>query len=152
MKHRFFHALFHLALVFATLVALTPAVYAQNYVARIGGPYGRIFPEQARRGTFEILQYPLVEIDGKRERMVPGTRLVDTNNRTVTPASYTGKRMVVNFVRFANGQLHTVWMLTAKERRDRSIPLANPTWWERFKKSVDTAFDLTKWLALKSVL
>lgn len=141
-----FLRMFLLALLLvAGLALLVPESHAQNYRAHIGGPYGRVFPPQAYRGVLTVVQYPVVELDGERERMVPGTRLIDTSNRSITPASVTGKRLVVNYVRYANGQLHTIWILTPKEAQERRA-VANPSWWEGLVESLGSWANVVNWL------
>lgn len=119
--------------ILAIWVLAVPGVMAQVYHAPLGGKYGRQFPDVAKRGVFMVVQYPVVQLDGKRERIVPGTRIMDTKNRALRPASLTGKRYVVNYVRYKDGRLNTVWILTQKEIRERR-KVENPSWWQRAKE------------------
>lgn len=110
---------------------------AQVYRAQVGGKYGRTFPDNAFRGIMKIEQYPVVLLNGKRERLAPGTRVMDSMNRIIQPARLTGKRYAVNYVRSANGSLNTIWLLTKQEARERR-QVEDPSWWEKAK---DKFFD-----------
>lgn len=117
-------------IMLAVLMLAVPDAMAQVYHASPGGKYGRKFPDAAKRGVFMVVQYPVVQLDGKRERIVPGTRIMDTKNRVLRPTSIKGKRYVVNYMRYKDGRLHTVWILTEKETRERR-QVENPSWWNR---------------------
>lgn len=145
------HTFLSLLLVMAGLVVLVPDADAQRLVARLGGPNGRVFPPGTFRGVITMVEYPVIEVDGKRERLAPGSRIMDTQNRIVLPGMFNGKRMVVNYARFANGQINTIWLLTNDEMKDR-LPLENPSWWARLRNKAMPLIDLATWAALQSVL
>jgi hypothetical protein len=85
-----------------------------------GTPGLRNFPQNAVRGTLRVVQTPEILIDGKRERLSPGSRIRDTQNRLLMSASITNENMVVNFVRNSLGEVHEVWVLTEAEARQKS--------------------------------
>lgn len=134
-------------LLVTSMAVFCADAFAQNYRATLNGTNGRNFPEGSFSGVFKIIQYPEVEINGVRQRMVPGTRLYDVHNRIVPPASYTGQKLNVVYIRFGNGELHSVWMLTPQEARVRRAS-ENPTMWRRFRDRLSSWVDLAKWLGL----
>ena len=81
---------------------------------------GRQFPAKALRGTMQMLQAPELLIDGKRERLSPGARVLGPTNTLVTPASIIGQEITVNFVRDGYGLVHQVWLLTREEARQKT--------------------------------
>lgn len=146
-RSRLVNILFALLLLCLGLTVFGTEAYAQHYHARIGGPYGRVFPDAALRGKLEVVRYPYVMLDGKREMLVPGTRFMDTKNRVIHPARIAGKRQMVNYVRHRDGRLHTIWLLTPKEMQERRKS-ANPKWWEKLYDSLEPWIDLAKWYGL----
>lgn len=121
-------------------------VRAQVYHASIGGPNGRMFPAEAYRGVFIMEGYPVVQLNGKREHLPPGARIMDSANRIMNPSMLmTGQRYAVNYVRSANGTLNTIWLLTRQEAAERR-GVENPGWW---KKAKDQFID---WALLIGVL
>lgn len=130
------------------LTVLNTQAYAQNYHARIQGANGpRVFPDLAFRGKLVVQQYPHIVLDGKSEILAPGTRIIDTQNRTIMPTMILGQRNVVNYVRLQNGQLHTIWLLTPEEVRERRKSAA-PKWWEKLYNGLEPWIDLAKWYGL----
>ena len=133
------------------LTVLGAEAYAQNYHARIQGMNSpRVFPEAALRGRLTIQNYPHIILDGKREVLAPGTRIMDTHNRAIQPSMIAGQRNVVNYMRLQNGQLHTIWLLSADEVRERRKS-ENPKWWEKLYNGLEPWIDLAKWYGLKQL-
>jgi hypothetical protein len=58
---------------------------------------------------------PLIQMDGKDDRLSPGARIRDTRNMLVLSASLAGQTVPVVYKRDAAGLVHEVWMLTADE-------------------------------------
>lgn len=79
----------------------------------------RVFPKKALRGELLMSAPPLVELNGKAEKLSPGARIRNLDNLIVLPGSLRGQRLVVNYVREMNGQLHEVWILTPKEIQEK---------------------------------
>ncbi len=77
--------------------------------------FERHFPPKAMRGRFTVTASPEVLLDGKADRLSPGARVRDVGNRVLLPASITGVRLPVNYVRDANGDLSEVWILSESE-------------------------------------
>lgn len=88
----------------------------------------RQFPPTARRGTLEVLTPPEILIDGKAERLSPGARIRGLNNMLVMSGQMVGVRVLVNYIRNPQGQIHDVWILNdleAREERAGSGPVTN---------------------------
>jgi hypothetical protein len=84
-----------------------------------GVPGLRKFPDKALRGRMRVTQAPEILIDGKPERLSPGSRIRDTQQRIVMSASITNVEFVVNFLRNPLGEVQEVWLLTEAEARQR---------------------------------
>ncbi len=93
-----------------------------------GVPGLRKFPANAVRGKLQVVQAPVILIDGKPERLSPGSRIRDTQQRLVMSASITNMEFVVNFVRNPLGEVHEVWILNeleAKQKIKTNTPTTN---------------------------
>jgi hypothetical protein len=101
---------------------------ANNQAVQTGVPGLRKFPEKALRGKMKIVQTPEILIDGKRERLSPGSRIRDTQQRLVMSASITNVELIVNFVRNPLGEVQEVWILTdaeIKQKLKTNTPASN---------------------------
>lgn len=84
----------------------------------------RSFPEKARLARLEMRVFPEALLDGETVRLAAGTRIHDTDNRIVMPASLSGTHDVLIEVD-ASGQVGRIWILTpeelaaARERKQR---------------------------------
>jgi hypothetical protein len=58
---------------------------------------------------------PVITMDGKPDRLSPGSRIRDLNNMLVLSGGITGKTLPVVYKRDAAGLVHEVWVLTAEE-------------------------------------
>jgi hypothetical protein len=97
-------------------------VFAQGLV--------RQFPVAARRATLEVTAPPLVLINGQAERLSPGARIKNPDNLLVMSGALVGQRVLVNYLRNAQGELHEVWILSsteAAEKRAGMEPVINFT-------------------------
>jgi hypothetical protein len=75
----------------------------------------RNFPAKVQRGTLIVTAPPEVMLDGKPDRLSPGSRIRGTNNMLAMSSVLVGQPLVVNYLREPNGLLHDVWILTALE-------------------------------------
>jgi len=75
----------------------------------------REFPKSAWRGNLNIVSPPEILIDGKADRLSPGSRIRGTNNLMVLSGGLIGQTLVVNYTREAQGMVHEVWILTPEE-------------------------------------
>jgi hypothetical protein len=75
----------------------------------------RPFPPDAMRGTLVVVAPPVIQLNGKAERLSPGARIRGMNNMLVMSGSVIGQSLLVNFVRNPMGEVHDVWVLTEAE-------------------------------------
>ena len=83
----------------------------------------RQFPPAAKRGLLEVTAPPAVLINGTPERLSPGARIKGVNNGLVMSGSLVGTRVLVNYRRDAQGQIHEVWILSPAEAKEKRIGL-----------------------------
>ncbi|MFZ2737754.1 MAG: hypothetical protein WBI20_13220 [Burkholderiaceae bacterium] len=81
-------------------------------------PMLRQFPPTALRGVLQVTQSPEVLLNGVSARLSPGARLKDSSNMLRLPATLSGQRLLVNYVRDPQGLLHEVWILTSAEAQE----------------------------------
>ena len=84
-----------------------------------GVPGLRKFPANALRGKLQVMQAPEIWIDGKPERLSPGSRIRDPQQRLVMSGSITGMELIVNFVRNPTGEVHEIWILNELEAKQK---------------------------------
>ncbi len=76
----------------------------------------RNFPINAVRGNMTFKAPPMVEVDGKSERLAPGARIHSPQNMLVMSAAMTDQAVVVNYRREnIGGQIIEVWILNPDE-------------------------------------
>ena len=105
----------------AVTTALFPSVASAQMTVRQ-------FPTTARRGTLEVVTPPEILIDGNADRLSPGARIRGLNNMLVMSGQMVGVRVLVNYIRNPQGQIHDVWILNefeALEERAGSGPVTN---------------------------
>ena len=76
----------------------------------------RAFPDQALRGLMVVGTPPAITLNGKAERLSPGSRIRNTANAIVFPHTLSGQQLVVNYTRENSGLVHEVWVLNAFEQ------------------------------------
>lgn len=81
----------------------------------------RNFPPKVQRGTLTVTAPPNVMLDGKPDRLSPGSRIRGTNNMLAMSSVLVGQPLVVNYLREPNGMLHDVWILTALEAQIKLV-------------------------------
>ena len=91
----------------ATLLGLSAPVGAQVNV--------RPFPPTAERATMVVSYPPIIQLNGRPERLSPGARIRGQNNLLQLSGSLVGQTLLVNFVRSPSGEVHEVWILTEAE-------------------------------------
>ena len=72
-------------------------------------------PKDVVLGKMTVDLPPIIRIDGKEDRLSPGSRIRDTRNMLVLSASLSGQTLPVVYKRDAAGLVHEVWLLTADE-------------------------------------
>jgi hypothetical protein len=94
---------------------LVPLAHAQVH---------RNFPAQALRGELVVSAPPEATLNGQPARLAPGARIRGDNNLLATPASLTGRKLVVHYTRELNtGLLMDVWVLNAAELARKPWPV-----------------------------
>jgi hypothetical protein len=96
-----------LGLLAASLLSLSTQVGAQVNV--------RPFPPNTERGVMVVTYPPIIQLNGKPDRLSPGARIRGLNNLLQMSGSLIGQNLLVNFVRNPLGELHEVWILTEAE-------------------------------------
>jgi hypothetical protein len=75
----------------------------------------RPFPPTAERGVMQVVSPPVVQMNGKPDRLSPGARIRGLNNLLLMSGAIIGQSLLVNFVRSPTGEIHDVWVLTETE-------------------------------------
>lgn len=75
----------------------------------------RPVPKDVVLGQMKVKLPPDITIDGKPDRLSPGSRIRDLNNMVVLSATLAGKTMPVVYRRDAAGLVHEVWQLSDAE-------------------------------------
>jgi hypothetical protein len=98
-------------------------------------PAVRQFPAAALRGEMVVRAPPIISMDGKPDRLSPGTRIRDANNMLVMSGALVEQTLVVNYLRENTGQVHQVWILNSEEIRQKR-PNTKSSWFS-FGSSTD---------------
>ena len=72
-------------------------------------------PKDVVLGQMVVTAPPQVTLDGKPDRLSPGSRIRDLNNMLVLSGGIVGKTLPVVYRRDAAGLVHEVWILTDAE-------------------------------------
>jgi hypothetical protein len=75
----------------------------------------RPFPQNAQRAVMAVTYPPIIQLNGRPERLSPGARIRGQNNLLQLSGSLVGQNLLVNFVRTPSGEVHEVWILTEAE-------------------------------------
>jgi hypothetical protein len=98
-----------LALSAGPLLLPASAAFAQGIV--------REAPKDVKPGRMVITAPPEITLNGKPDRLSPGSRIRDLNNMLLLSASVVGKELPVVYRRDSAGLVHEVWVLTPDEYR-----------------------------------
>jgi hypothetical protein len=83
----------------------------------------RVFPVDTRRGLIDFINPPQVHLDGRPERLGPGTRIHDARgNRLVFAGTLKGQSLTVNYVRGGAKTIREIWILTPSEIQEKLPP------------------------------
>jgi hypothetical protein len=74
-------------------------------------------PKDVVLGQLVVTAPPQVTMDGKPDRLSPGSRIRDLNNMLVLSGGVVGKTLPVVYRRDAAGLVHEAWVLTDEEYR-----------------------------------
>ena len=72
-------------------------------------------PKDVVLGVLVVTAPPIVTLDGKPDRLSPGSRIRDLNNMLVLSGSIVGKSLPVVYRRDSAGLVHEAWILTEDE-------------------------------------
>jgi len=72
-------------------------------------------PKDVVLGKMTVNLPPQITLDGKPDRLSPGSRIRDLNNMVVLSGGLAGKTFPVVYRRDAAGLVHEAWMLTDEE-------------------------------------
>ena len=92
---------------FISLALLAGSVHAQGFV--------REAPKDVKPGRMVVSLPPVITMDGKPDRLSPGSRIRDTNNMLVLSGALAGLSVPVVYRRDSAGLVHEAWILTAEE-------------------------------------
>lgn len=77
----------------------------------------RTAPKDVVLGRMTVTAPPIVTLNGKPDRLSPGSRIRDLNNMQVLSGGIVDVDLPVVYKRDAAGLVHEVWILTAEEYR-----------------------------------
>jgi hypothetical protein len=95
--------------------AVLTGLYLLPVTEAMAQGFVREAPKDVLRGEIVITAPPLITLDGKPDRLSPGSRIRDTNNMLLLSASVVGKTLPVVYRRDAAGLVHEAWVLTPEE-------------------------------------
>ena len=100
-------------------------------------PNLRSFPKDAKRGELVVLSAPDIAMDSKPDRLSPGVRIRDAKNNLVMSGTLANQRLVVNYLRDNTGLVHSVWVLTSDEARQK-MPGQSDGFFSNIRSMFDT--------------
>ncbi len=98
-------AIFTLLFAAAAALAATGTALAQL----------RTIPDDAKRAQMRYVREMIVEIDGDRVLLSPGSQIRSIENRIVLPSSLPQENVLVKYMTDAAGLVHRVWILSQEE-------------------------------------
>jgi hypothetical protein len=101
----------------ATMLAISSTLFFIPASSTAQETVRREAPRDVVLGKLTVVAPPVIQIDGKAERLSPGSRIRDTRNMQVLSASLAGQTFPVVYRREPAGLVHEVWMLTDDEYR-----------------------------------
>ena len=99
-------------------------------------------PKDVVLGQLVVTAPPDVTMDGKPDRLSPGSRIRDLNNMLLLSGGIVGKNLPVVYRRDAAGLVHEAWVLTDEEYRKLGGVSATPgaDGYKRFAELLDVIF------------
>lgn len=128
----------------AVLALLASAAFAQNVVVR----------DAPRDVTPAIIAVsatpPIIQVNGKDDRLSPGARLRDRDNRLVLPATLAGQSVYAVYRRDASGLVHDVWLLSSDEyAKVGGVNTGDPEGYKRFQELLALIWEARSLMLLK---
>ena len=100
----------------AALAAVVAGLFLSfTFTAASAQGIRREAPKDVLLGQLQITAPPEVILDGKIDRLSPGSRIRDLNNMLLMSGSVVGQILPVVYRRDAAGLVHEVWVLSADE-------------------------------------
>ena len=132
----------HLLRILFILAASTPlaTLPAHAQIAE-SKPGVRQFPAAALRGEMVVQTPPVITLDGKADRLTPGSRIHGTNNLLLMSGTLVNQKLVVNYLREGAGNVHEVWILNSEEVKLKR-PNTKASWFS-FGSSTDASTTIT---------
>ena len=116
-----------------TAVAFTATVASAQLTTQRGAPLGVKPAIMAVSAT-----PPIIQVDGKADRLSPGARIRDLNNRLVLSGGMAGQSQYMVYKRDAAGLVHDVWLLNEEEfRKLGGTDYNSPEGYKRFLELLD---------------
>src|SRR6187455_8363 len=112
-------------LLLAASMALAGLSFTYAPLAQAQG-IQRSAPKDVVLGQLTVTAPPQVTLDGKPDRLSPGSRIRDLNNMLVLSGGIVGKTLPVVYRRDAAGLVHEAWVLTDEEYRKLGGVAATP--------------------------
>ena len=75
----------------------------------------RSIPDDAKRGQLRHVREMIVEIDGDRVLLSPGSQIRSIENRIVLPSALPQESVLVKYMTDTAGLVHRVWILSQEE-------------------------------------
>lgn len=92
---------------------------------------------------------PIITVNGQADRLAPGARVRDRDNRIVLPASLAGQSLYTVYRRDISGMVGDVWLLNADEyEKVGGISTGDPDGYKRFADLLNTIWQARSLLLL----
>lgn len=104
----------------------------------------RTAPKDVVLGQMVVTAPPIVTMDGKPDRLSPGSRIRDLNNMLVLSGGIVGKTLPVVYKRDPAGLVHEVWILTPEEYTKLGGAGSGAEGYKRFAELLNLIFSLRK--------
>lgn len=107
-------------------------------------------PKDVKPGMMAVSPTPpIIQMDGKDDRLSPGARIRDTNNMLVLTGALAGKTVYTVYRRDSMGLVHEVWLLTADEYAKLGGSTGDPNGYKRFNELLNLIFAARAAMMLK---
>jgi hypothetical protein len=105
----------------------------------------RSAPKDVVLGRLTVTAPPEITINGKPDRLSPGSRIRDLNNMLVLSGGIVGKTFPVVYRRDAAGLVHEAWILTAEEySKLGGVNAGDPDGHKRFEELLVLIFGMRR--------
>lgn len=122
--------------ILAALLLAPVAVIAQGIV--------RTAPADVKPARMTVTQPPVITLDGKPDRLSPGSRIRNVNNMLLLSGSVVGQELPVVYRRDSAGLVHEVWVLTPDEYAKLGGTDGSPEGFKRFAELLALIFGARK--------